>query len=216
MNELDFIDNSAVAVFVINPAREIIYWNRACEKLTGCKAEEMLGTSDHWRPFYKEQRPCLADIVITGDFYQLPQLYQVFNRSSLIPDGLYAEGWYENLGGKKRYIIFDAAPVHDAAGKLIAVTETLQDITEHKQQDEAKEGLLRRMQDILRANGELAGFLPVCSSCRDIRTSKGNWVAFEEYIRDASEARVTHGICPECARKLYPDIFKKLYDMPDK
>ena len=52
----------------------------------------------------------------------------------------------------------------------------------------------------------LSGFLPICASCKKIRDDKGYWNQIESYIRDHSEAEFSHSICPECAKKLYPDI----------
>ena len=52
----------------------------------------------------------------------------------------------------------------------------------------------------------LEGILPVCASCKRIRDDKGSWHQLESYISDESDARFSHGICPECARKLYPEF----------
>ena len=52
----------------------------------------------------------------------------------------------------------------------------------------------------------LEGILPVCASCKKIRDDQGNWQQIESYIREKSEADFSHGICPECAAKLYPDM----------
>ena len=52
----------------------------------------------------------------------------------------------------------------------------------------------------------LEGLLPICSSCKKIRNDAGDWEPVESYIHDRSEASFTHGICPECIRKLYPEI----------
>ncbi|MDD4735721.1 MAG: hypothetical protein PHP44_06415 [Kiritimatiellae bacterium] len=51
----------------------------------------------------------------------------------------------------------------------------------------------------------LEGILPVCASCKRIRDAEGNWHLIEVYVRARSDAEFTHGICPECAAKLYPD-----------
>jgi len=56
----------------------------------------------------------------------------------------------------------------------------------------------------------LSGLLPICASCKKIRDDKGYWNQIEEYIRDHSEAEFSHGICPECAKELYPDL--ELFD----
>lgn len=54
----------------------------------------------------------------------------------------------------------------------------------------------------------LRGILPICSNCKNIRDDDGYWNQIEVYIRDHSEAEFTHGICPECVKKLYPDYSK--------
>jgi len=52
----------------------------------------------------------------------------------------------------------------------------------------------------------LRGFLPICASCKKIRDDQGRWNQIESYISDRSEAKFSHGICPECAKTLYPEI----------
>lgn len=61
----------------------------------------------------------------------------------------------------------------------------------------------------------LEGFLPICSSCKKIRDEQGNWQQIESYIHDRSEARFSHGICPPCARTLYPEVFTESEDTED-
>jgi len=52
----------------------------------------------------------------------------------------------------------------------------------------------------------LSGLLPMCSACKKIRDDKGYWNQIEKYIRDHSEAEFSHSLCPECSKKLYPDL----------
>ena len=54
----------------------------------------------------------------------------------------------------------------------------------------------------------LEGILPVCSSCKKIRDEGGQWQEIEAYIRNRSTAQFSHGICPQCTRRLYPDLFE--------
>ncbi len=126
------IQNSAVATFVLDAEHRVVVWNKACEVLTGHPAASIIGTTDQWRPFYKQNRSTLADIIIDENFKDLPDLYPEYSRSELAPGGLHAEGWFYNLNGKDRYIIFDASPILDTRGKLLLSIETLQDITERK------------------------------------------------------------------------------------
>jgi hypothetical protein len=55
----------------------------------------------------------------------------------------------------------------------------------------------------------LSGFLPICASCKQIRDDEGYWNQIESYIRDHSEAEFSHGICPECVKKLYPELYDR-------
>ena len=52
---------------------------------------------------------------------------------------------------------------------------------------------------------QLKGIVPICAECKNIRDDKGYWHQVESYIRDHSEAEFSHGICPECMKKLYPE-----------
>jgi hypothetical protein len=52
----------------------------------------------------------------------------------------------------------------------------------------------------------LSGLLPICASCKNIRDDRGHWRVLEEYIGEHSEAEFTHGICPDCTKRLYPDL----------
>ncbi|MGD9007848.1 MAG: response regulator [Desulfobacteraceae bacterium] len=72
---------------------------------------------------------------------------------------------------------------------------------------EKKNEELRHALDEIRI---LRGILPICASCKNIRNEDGYWEQIETYIQDRSEVDFSHGICEECARKLYPEIMGKL------
>jgi len=71
---------------------------------------------------------------------------------------------------------------------------------------EEREKLIHQLQDALASIKTLHGLLPICASCKKIRDDKGYWNQIESYVRDHSEAEFSHGICPECMKKLYPDF----------
>jgi hypothetical protein len=56
----------------------------------------------------------------------------------------------------------------------------------------------------------LRGIIPICAGCKKIRDDKGYWNQVESYVRDHSDAEFSHGICPECAKKLYPAFRKDI------
>ncbi|MBN1218564.1 MAG: response regulator [Anaerolineae bacterium] len=56
---------------------------------------------------------------------------------------------------------------------------------------------------------QLSGLLPICANCKKIRDDKGYWEQVEVYISRHSEADFSHGLCPDCTQKLYPDLYEK-------
>jgi hypothetical protein len=77
---------------------------------------------------------------------------------------------------------------------------------------DAYKDLRAKMKQLEKATSEvktLSGLLPICASCKKICDDKGRWHQIEEYIHDRSEADFSHGICPECAKKLYPEYWDR-------
>ena len=96
--------------------------------------------------------------------------------------------------------------IRDSSGSLVGILGVSRDHTERKRDEEEKEALINELKDALAKVRTLRGLLPICSSCKKIRDDKGYWNKIESYIKDHSEADFTHSICPECAKKLYPDL----------
>ena len=67
--------------------------------------------------------------------------------------------------------------------------------------------MIVELQEALAKVSTLSGLLPMCANCKKIRDDQGYWQQVEVYIREHSEADFSHGLCPGCAKKLYPDIF---------
>ena len=124
----------AVPAFVIDRDGRVVAWNGACERLTGLKADQMIGGREHWRGFYREQRPCLADVTLQGG--NVGSLYAAQGQCDE-GGGLRAENWCDLPAGGRRYLLIDAVPVRDARGVVVAVVETLQDVTGDKIMEQA-------------------------------------------------------------------------------
>ncbi len=84
------------------------------------------------------------------------------------------------------------------------------EIYERKRTEKEREKLISELQMAMDEVKKLSGFLPICSSCKKIRDDEGYWNQIESYIRDHSEAEFSHGVCPECVKKLYPNL--EIYD----
>lgn len=104
--------------------------------------------------------------------------------------------------------IVSVSPIFDKEEKLIGCVHIARDITEHKREAEEKERLIGELQRALAEVRKLSGFIPICASCKKIRNDKGFWQQVEEYVSDNSDAQFTHSICPDCAHKLYPELYE--------
>ena len=111
--------------------------------------------------------------------------------------------------GTEVYDNFYYIPPEDFLGNdLLTVTlcRWLENLAGRKRIEEDREKLIRELQEALTKVKTLTGLLPICASCKKIRDDKGYWNQIEAYIRDHSEAEFSHGICPECMKKLYGNM----------
>lgn len=106
------------------------------------------------------------------------------------------------------FFITSVKPVKDENGTVTSVVCISKNITERKKGDEQREKLITDLQEAMSKIRTLSGMLPICSSCKKIRNDQGYWTQIELYIRDHSDAEFSHGICPDCCSKLYPDLDK--------
>ena len=126
------IYGSPIPMFVLDKNHKITYWNKACEKLTGFSAREMIGTDNQWKPFYPHKRPLLADLVIEGNIKEIHRLYKSMNlRKSPMVEGAYeAEHYFPHLGTEGTHLYFNAAPIKDEKGEIQGAIVTYQDFSE--------------------------------------------------------------------------------------
>lgn len=135
----------AVPVFVLDSNAQVLIWNRACERLTGVPAIEVIGTEDHWRSFYDHRRPTLADLVIQNRTDEIRNIYPRHGKPQPAQAPLSIETWCDMpRAGKRRYLAADASPIFDENGRLRAVVETLRDLTDEKMAQSALEKLATR------------------------------------------------------------------------
>jgi DNA-binding NtrC family response regulator len=100
---------------------------------------------------------------------------------------------------------------------LPAVERALREAEERRKRREAeaeREQLIVELRDALGRVKTLSGLLPICSSCKKIRDDKGYWNRLETYLQEHSGATLTHGICPDCAKRLYPGLLDDRADRP--
>jgi PAS domain S-box-containing protein len=132
------IGSSPIPAFIIGKDHLIIYWNKALEELSGIKSEEVVGTGQQWRAFYKSERPSIADLLVDGFQKEIPHWYAgKFIKSKLIAGAYEATDFFPELGKKGRWLRFTAAVIRNSKGAVVGAVETLEDITQAKRAEEA-------------------------------------------------------------------------------
>lgn len=126
-----------------------------------------------------------------------------------------AGGWYgEVLNRRKDGTEFPVelwtSIVKDDSGKVIATVGIARDITVRKAAEQERESLVNELKSALESVRTLSGLIPICAHCKKIRDDKGYWNQLEKYIVEHTDANLTHGICPDCAKLYFPGISAKI------
>ena len=113
------------------------------------------------------------------------------------------------VDGEKYYFDLIAEPLRDAAGTIQGLTCSATDITSAKKSLLERERLITQLQEALEEVKVLSGLLSICASCKRIMNEREVWEPLESYIQSHSQAKFSHGVCPDCLRKLYPQYYPK-------
>lgn len=144
------VNGSPIPQFVIDREHHVISWNTALERYSGIKADTVIGTNLHWRAFYPEERPCMADLLVDGDMEKIPIWYTGKFSSSKYVDGAYeATDFFPHMGTSGTWLYFTASAIRDTAGIVIGAVETLEDITDRKHAEEESLALSQFQQSVI-------------------------------------------------------------------
>lgn len=113
--------------------------------------------------------------------------------------------------GSVRWISHLCTPIVDETGRFLGTRGSNRDITDRKTAEEEKERVIVELQDAISKVKTLSGMLPICASCKKIRDDKGYWNQVETYIHDRTDVDFSHSICPDCAKKLYPEYYDAIW-----
>jgi len=188
MNSL--LENSRTPILVVNPDTSIRYVNPTLTKLTGYSIEELKGQKIPY-PWWIE-----GDSRSGVEKEKKEYMFKGTRRF---------EKLFRKKDGSEFWVEINTAPVYFDGEIKYSLTQWV-DITERKRAEEERNRLVSELRHALSEVRILGGLLPICSSCKKIRDDKGYWNQIESYIRDHSEAEFSHSICPECVKKLYPDL----------
>jgi PAS domain S-box-containing protein len=167
----------------------VLSWNSGAERIYGYSAEEALG----------HRITLVAPPVSAGE---IPQIFDKIKRGERM-DG------YETIRVKKDGTPIDVSltisPIKNSAGKITGISAIERDITEQKRVESERKRLIEELSQALTKVKTLSGLLPICASCKKIRDDKGYWQQVETFIKARSDADFSHGICPDCMERLYPE-----------
>lgn len=133
----------------------------------------------------------------------------ITRRSKARVNGGSAENSYETRGLRsdgQRIEMEVHVSTYRLQGQLLSLV-ILRDITERKRAFREKEKLIDELREALSKVKTLSGLLPTCAGCHKIRDEEGEWHEMETYICEHSDAGFSHGLCPRCAQRLYPEVF---------
>ncbi|MEM4497144.1 MAG: PAS domain S-box protein, partial [Archaeoglobaceae archaeon] len=140
------LDGIPVATFVIDANHTVVHWDQSMEEITGVKAEEVVGTKDAWKGFYREKRPTLADIVADHP-KDADRFDSKILKSEMVKGAYYVDIHEANYprASKKRWVRTTATPIFDSKGNLVKVVETIEDFTEVKMREKQLERILNSL-----------------------------------------------------------------------
>jgi PAS domain S-box-containing protein len=167
----------------------VVSWNRGAERIFGYSAEEILGRSIRVLipPRCLDEEPTINERLRRGE--RIDHFETVRRRKD----------------GREVDVSLTISPIMDETGKIIGVSKIARDITERQRAREERDRVICDLVDALTQVKTLQGLLPICASCKKIRSDEGYWEHIENYIQEHSEASFTHGICPACLENLYGD-----------
>jgi PAS domain-containing protein len=121
--------------FFIDRNHKVVFWNRALEIITKLRAEDIIGSSLHWKAFYPEIRPCLVDLLIDRDAVRFEQLYGRGSIPQILDNTCEMTELFPCLGPGGKWLRCTATVIRDSQGNLTGAMETFEDVTDKKQRE---------------------------------------------------------------------------------
>ncbi len=183
-------DEAPTGYHELDTEGRVVRVNRTELETLGYSAEEMMGRHV-WE--FVDEKGVSQDAVLK-------------KLAGTLPIAPSHERLYRKKDGTRLPALIQDRLLLDGEGRITGIRSTLQDISERKRAEAERERLIAELQTTLAEVKVLKGFIPICASCKQIRDDQGFWDQIEHYITRHSDARFSHGICPDCLKKLYPEM----------
>ena len=118
----EIIKETPVPLFYINNNHEVVFWNKAMEELSGTPVKEIIGTDNHWQPFYNAKRPCMADLLVENQIELMYKLYS--SKVNRTEDSCSTEEFCPKLH-KGVILNYKASLIKNTKGQTIGAVETV-------------------------------------------------------------------------------------------
>ncbi|MCE5333099.1 MAG: PAS domain S-box protein [Desulfobacteraceae bacterium] len=168
------IQGLPVPSFVLDQQHKVLSWNKAIEGLSGFEDWRMVGGSDHWKGFYRESRPTLADLVVDSESDEAFQHWYPGCRKVASQEGYEVTEYCPDVGGEGKTLRITAVPLRDSRGELIGAIQTLVDETENK----------RNKQALIAANQQLNDIIEFLPDATFVLDEKGKVIAWNRAIEE--------------------------------
>lgn len=213
----DIIDGSPILQFVIDKNHHVIYWNQAIADYSGIPPEDIIGTDEHWRAFYNEKRPCLADIMVDGDLETVDKWYSgKYKESKHLKGACSVEDFFPSMGENGKWLHFTAATIKNSEGKIIGALETLEDISDRKQAENELENSEKRLKMALEGANAAYFYWHVLSGEADLSPEFYSMYGYEPGEFPATWDAIKNLIHPDDREKTILNIEKQVKDRSEK
>lgn len=146
----DVIQGFPLPTFAIGKDHAVLHWNGAMEEFSGIRAKDVIGTCDHWKAFYAEERPCLVDLLLDGKTDRFSRRYSAPVIKSALQNGAYEiTEFLPQLGDGGMWLRATAALWRDTEGRVKGGIETVEDITERKRAEAELVVHKNRLEDLV-------------------------------------------------------------------
>jgi PAS domain S-box-containing protein len=188
-------DDGPLGIIISDPNHRVLKVNRAFCEMLGYAEEEVVGLSieELTYPEDIEKSKNLSAQALTGEipFFRL-------------------EKRFVRKNGESFWVNLTATVIKDRKGKVLYAIGMIEEITNRKAAEQEREQLISRLKEAIANIRTLTGLLPMCAWCKKIRDDEGYWRRVEDYIKKRTDASFTHGICPQCLKKLAPETYQLL------
>lgn len=201
--KLEIQNSKEVFEMIMNNIPNQVFWKNRDLIYIGCNQAfaEVTGMSDPTEVIGKTDYDFHRDSTHADSYREWDK--KIMDNGEAVFD---IEESYHNSDGSEGTVLTSKVPLRDSEGKVFGLLGICTDISERKKIELENESLIRELKDAISEVKTLSGLLPICSNCKKIRDDKGYWKQIESYIMDHSDAEFSHGICQDCAKKLYPGL----------